>query len=97
MFHILSATDLLAKYLKQCGAEFDFDAFHDFAIDEVKNESQVIESYSAVGAYDEPFDFSVCEYQGVFFVQANEFDDVGYFIDRQLAEECAKDMASYYQ
>lgn len=56
-----------------------------------------MESFDAVGAYDEPFSVSVCEYQGVFFVQANEFDDIGLFLDRATAERYAKDLADHYQ
>ena len=97
MFHVLHSTDMLGKYLETCAGEFHFDSFCDFCTDEINNEAVVVVSFDAVGAYDDSICFSVCEYQGLYFVQAHELDDVGFFSDREMAENCAKDIANYYQ
>ena len=98
MYHILKNTDLLRKFLDSSkDREFEFDSFCDFCSDEVMSDALGVEDYEAIGAYDEPFSFMVCEYQGLFFVRANEFDDTGFFIERKLAEECAEEMAEHYQ
>lgn len=96
-YHLVSNTDLLNKYLKDCEGKFSFDYFADFACDEISNEAEVIESVDAVGAYEDEFSVNVMEYQGIFFVQANEFDDIRYFLKKESAEAAAFGLASDYQ
>lgn len=97
VYHMLAKTDILQKYLASSKGHFDFFAFVDFASDYVKNEANPFANLDAVGAYDETFEVVVVEYQGIYFVQANEFDDIGFFLSRSEAEEAAKDLASHYQ
>lgn len=95
--HLLSKTDILQKYLEISERKFDFSDFIDFTGDLIKNEANVIVSYDAMGAYDEPFTVSVMGYQGIYFVQANEFDDIGFFLNRTSSEVAAKELAENYQ
>jgi hypothetical protein len=55
IYHLVSGTDVLQKYLETSSSKFDFDSFVDFANDHIKNEGEVVESYEAVGAYDDTF------------------------------------------
>lgn len=93
----IARTEILTIFLESNGGIFELDRFIDFANDHVKNEAVVVKSFDAIGAYDEPFDVKVLEYKGIFFVQANEFDDIGFFFSQREAEDAAEDLASYYQ
>jgi hypothetical protein len=97
VYHILKTTDILRNYLLDSGGKFEFDGLMDFASDYVQNEALVVESFGAIGGYDEPFDVSVRECQGIYFVQANEFDNIAFFLDRGEAVAAAQELAADYQ
>ena len=45
--------------------------------------SDVVEELEALGAYDDPFNIMIMSFSDIlFWVQANEFDDAGYFITK---------------
>ena len=89
MFHIEVSTDLGDKFKAQ-GHTFTSDSqrnshFLDFCYDEIINECQVIHQSEAFGRDNDPFQITVNEYQGIFFVCALEFDDRGFFLNRESA------------
>ncbi len=48
--------------------------------------SDVVEELEALGAYDDPFNIMIMSFSDIlFWVQANEFDDAGYFITKDEA------------
>ncbi|MDA8732746.1 hypothetical protein N9M28_05460 [Luminiphilus sp.] len=96
--HIREHTALIPRYEKATGnkvsthdAEFT-DDFIDFASDEIKNEAANVESfYREVEMYDgkETFAHSVMEFQGIYFYESMDYDDVGYWLNRQDAVDYA--------
>lgn len=68
---------------------------YDFFIDEVDNESEIIESLKCYGDGD-IFYVNIMCWEGIYWVQANEFDDIGYFIDYRHAKFHAEDIAKSY-
>ena len=87
--HIEGCTDLVDKFEAR-GQTFTSDSdrnshFLDFCHDEIINECQVIHESEAFGRDNDPFPITVNEYQGIFFVWALEFDDRGFFLDRESA------------
>ena len=83
--HIMTNTDLPARY-----AEGDFA---DFCFSEIHERADIYRIYDCIGAYEEPFQVTIREYQGVFFVQAPEFEDRGFFLAADLAVDAAEDIA----
>ena len=75
--HLLKNTDLLTKFLMSLSDtySFEFDAFLDFCLQEIYDAEESFHEV-AYGGYG-PFDVCVHMYQGVSFVRANEFDDIG--------------------
>ena len=86
--HIATNTDLPAR----C----DEGDFADFCFAEIHEHAEIYRTYDCVGAYEEPFQVTIREYQGVFFVQAPEFDDRGFFLDVDMAVHAAEDIASNF-
>ena len=87
--HIMTNTDLPARYADdECFPDLCFTAIHEYA--------GICRTYECLGAHDEPFQVVVREYQGVFFVQAPEFDDRGFFLDVDMAVHAAEDIASNF-
>jgi hypothetical protein len=58
---------------------------HDFFLDEISNEAKTAWSGSAKGSFG-PYPVEIKEYGGVYFVWAQEFDRVGYFLDIEAAK-----------
>ena len=70
--------------------------FADFCFAEIHEHADIYRTYDCVGAYDEPFQVTIREYQGVFFVQAPEFNDRGFFLDVDMAVHAAKEIANNF-
>lgn len=86
--HIASNTDLPARY--------DEGDFADYCFSEIHERAEIYRTYDCIGAYDEPFQVTIREYQGVFFVQAPEFNDRGFFLDVDMAVHAAEDIADNF-
>ncbi|MGB2401509.1 MAG: hypothetical protein ACPH7H_06905 [Porticoccaceae bacterium] len=95
--HIVKKTDLLDKYVQANKDNFSFDPdeFHDFAYDEVHNSGKEIHHEVAYGGLG-PFHIQVIEYSGIFYLCAPDFDNVGYFLKKEEALECADAWASEF-
>ena len=70
--------------------------FADYCFAEIHERAEVYRTYDCIGAYDEPFQVTIREYQGVFFVQAPEFNDRGFFLDVDMAVHAAEDIANNF-
>jgi hypothetical protein len=86
----------LIKQLKECGsgnlAEKGFDELIDEINEIIHDYSDVVEELEALGAYDDPFNIMIMSFSGIlFWVQANEFDDAGYFSTKDEALDYASD------
>ena len=95
--HIVKNTDLLDKYVQANKDNFSFDPdeFYDFAYDEVHSSGREIHhevAHSGLG----PFHIQVIEYCGIFYLCALEYDNVGYFLKKEEALECADAWASEF-
>jgi hypothetical protein len=86
---ITANTDLSSRY----NDEGDFAAF---CFSEIHERADIYRTYDCVGAYDEPFQVKIREYQGVLFVQAPEFNDRGFFLDVDMVVHAAEDIASNF-
>ena len=94
--HIQSNTDLSDKFKARFENEDDRDFFLDFCFDEIINESKLVHESEACGRDDEPFPISVNEYQGIYFVQAPEFDDRGFFLHLDDAMEVVEEYEFFF-
>lgn len=68
---------------------------HDFFLDQVDNESDIVASYECYGSGGE-FVVSIMEWRAIFWVQAPEFSNIGYFLDIEEAKFFAEDIAESY-
>lgn len=68
---------------------------HDFFLDQVSNDSECLETYDCFGSGGE-FGVSIMEWRGIFWVQAPEFDHIGYFLSVEEAAFYALDIAESY-
>jgi hypothetical protein len=57
--------------------------------DLIKNESSYTDTIQASGGPDLEFDIEIQSFGPVFWIQANEFDDIGYFATEKEAHEYA--------
>ena len=92
--HLVKNTDLLSKFLVSLSdtSSFEFDAFLVFCLQEIYDADEICNE-TAYGGYG-PFDVCVHVYQGVSFVRAIEFDDIGYFLDIEDAKSAALEFAA---
>lgn len=67
----------------------------DYFVDEVANQSEVVAEYECSGSSGE-FPACVMEWRGIFWVQAPEFDDIGYFLSLEEAVFHAEEIAEAY-
>ena len=94
--HINTKTDLVTKYREEQATDvspeeaLDSDEFFDWACDEIVNEAAVVESFDRVVDGYDTFSHDVLEYQGIYFYQSIEHDDVGYWLDRKAACDYAE-------
>jgi hypothetical protein len=87
--HIMTNTDLPARFADdECFSDRCFTAIHEYA--------GIWRTYECLGAHEEPFQVVVREYQGIFFVQAHEFNDRGFFLDVDMAVDAAEDIANNF-
>lgn len=100
--HIRDHTDLISRYESAKGKRVSVHDeeltgdFSDFVADEIKNEAVNVESfYREVEMYDgeESFAHNVMEFQGIFFYESIEYDDVGYWLNREDAVDYASAQA----
>ena len=80
----------LIKQLKEDGSVGLTDKSFDELIDKINeiihDYSDVAEEIEALGAYDDPFNVMIMSFSDIlFWVQANEFDDAGYFSTKDEA------------
>jgi len=87
--HIRTNTDLPARYS-------DDEYFPDHCCTALQEYARICRTYECLGAHDEPFQVVVREYQGIFFVQAPEFNDRGFFLEVDIAIEAAEDIANNF-
>ena len=91
----------LMKQLEEgggCGVEKkNFNDIYD-CVDEIIHEDSEVElEIEALGAYDDVFTVVIRSYAGiVYWIQANEFDDIKYFENKEHAVDCAYDEFSSY-
>ena len=86
----------LIKQLKEDGSVGLTDKSFDELIDKIQeivdDYSDVVEEIEALGAYDEPFNVMIMSFSEIlFWVRANEFEDVGYFSSMDEALNYASD------
>ena len=96
--HIIAKTDLVPRFEKTRGVKFSLVAettrndFLEFVQDEIKSEAICVESFDRVVEMygeEESFPHMVMEFQGIYFYQSMDYDDVGYWLDRQNAVDHA--------
>ena len=98
--HIKAKTDLIAKYKNLTESDAtaekvcDTDEFFDWACDEIVNEAEVVESFDRVVENYDTFSHNVLEYQGIYFYQSMDYDNVGYWLDRQAGCDYAECQAN---
>lgn len=97
--HIELNTDLIQQYREQVGSDqtvveiLNSDEFADFANDRIKCEAECVDSFERVVEHygeEESFSHNVMEYQGIFFYQSVDYDDVGYWLNRRDACDYAE-------
>lgn len=64
--------------------------------DLVKNQSIEVDTIEAAGGYDHYFNIEIQSFGPVFWIQASEFDDIGYFGSETEAVEHARDEYATY-
>jgi hypothetical protein len=67
------------------------DTVYGFLLDEIPNNAEEVFTIYAWGSAAGAYSVSVVEYEGVFFVQAPDFDDVGYFTSKEDAKSYIHD------
>lgn len=87
--HIATHTDLPTRYA-------DEGDFADFCVSEIHEHADTYCGYDCIGADEEPFQVTIREYQGIFFVQAPEFNDRGFFLDVDMAVHAAEDIVNNF-
>ena len=70
-------------------SEIDAEQVLDFITDLIINEAVEVDRQLGLGAYDEQFPISVMRFGPIYWVEANEFDPIGYFKSQEHAEEVA--------
>ena len=94
--HIKAKTDLIAKYKNVIESDtapekiLNTDEFFDWACDEIRNEAACVNSFDRIVDGYDTFSHNVLEYQGIFFYQSMDCDDVGYWLDRKEACDYAE-------
>ena len=80
------------EYGEESLTEKKFDELIDRINEIVHDDSDVVEELEALGAYDDPFNIMIMSFSDIlFWVQANEFDDAGYFLTKDEALNYASD------
>ena len=80
------------EYGEESLTEKKFDELIDRINEIVHDDSDVVEELEALGAYDDPFNIMIMSFSDIlFWVQANEFDDAGYFFTKDEALNYASD------
>jgi hypothetical protein len=69
--------------------EFDLGACHDTLVDLVMNESEAVKSFTGLGGYGE-FGINVMKFGSAYWIQAAEFDNIGYFSSEDDASSVAE-------
>jgi len=101
--HIIDNTDLVSRFRSVVDLHLNDDAvvkldeFKDFAADWIFNEAECVESFDKdIEMYGEQMSFShnVLDYQGIYFYQSMDYDDVGYWLDYEVAFNYAREAAS---
>ena len=64
-----------------------YSCVHDWLCDLVHNEAEVVAEDSRDGSAAGEYPIYVMCFEGVFFVSAPEFDDIGYFSNKEDAED----------
>jgi hypothetical protein len=55
----------------------------------LRNEAEVTKSFTGLGGYDE-FGINIMKFGGVYWIEAQEFDDIGYFSSEDDASSIAE-------
>ena len=80
------------EYGEEVLTEKSFDELIDRINEIIHDYSDVVEELEALGAYDDPFNIMIMSFSDIlFWVQANEFDDAGYFLTKDEALNYASD------
>jgi hypothetical protein len=67
----------------------ELDECSDAIADLVMNESEAVDGFSGLGSYD-AFPINVMQFGDVYWIEAPEFDDIGYFSSKQEAMDAAE-------
>jgi hypothetical protein len=70
-------------------SEEELDA-HDIITDLVMNDSVVKKTILGLGAYDDEFPINIMKFGNVYWIDALEFDGIGYFATFKAAKDCAE-------
>jgi hypothetical protein len=84
------AAGILKKLSAKLPLEGDELAAHDIIHDLVMNESEAADAIEALGSYEDTFSIVIMKFGSVYWVQAAEFDDVGYFDTIEKAKAFAE-------
>jgi hypothetical protein len=82
-------------------AKHDNPSFEDFLgsgelEDLVKNDSVTVDTIEAAGGYEHYFNIEIQSFGPVYWIQASEFDDIGYFGSEKEAEAFAREEYATY-
>ena len=84
-------------------AESDVSCFEDFLAsgkleDLVKNHSIEVDTIDAAGGYEHYFNIAIHSFGPIFWIQAPEFEDIGYFgSEIEALEHAREEYASYIE
>ena len=67
----------------------DLDNCYDIVANLITNDSETVGSYTGLGGLGE-FSISVMKFYNVYWIEAPEFDDVGYFESLENAKDAAE-------
>jgi hypothetical protein len=84
-------------------AKHDNPSFEDFLgsgelEDLVKNDSVTVDTIEAAGGYEHYFNIEIQSFGPVYWIQASEFDDIGYFgSEKEAVEHAREEYATYIE
>lgn len=81
---------ILAKLRAELPLSDEELSAYDIITDLVKNDSAPEETISGLGAYDDEFAINIMRFGSVYWIEAMDFDDIGYFETLKAARDCAE-------
>ena len=84
------------KLPSRCTSQASYEEFADFCLAEIEIHGDTYRTYDCIGSDGTHFPVLIREYQGVYFVQAPEFDDRGFFLDVNDALKAAEEIVENF-